>query len=355
MARQLLKLRRFLSVTTATVLLLPAAALGDCALDCSWCSTKGETLKCKFDLMTEEGQKTIDELQQPPYKDLLPPAQLEGLKKARGNMDRSKNRLKPDDFHLMAKKKATACQWVESSEPGAQHNDDGICIPDPPDNEDCAEVIGDGIGNDDGICRPRKGKKREVCVQICDEEAVLLDESNVDDDTVAELDGIFDNMARHSREVNDGLSQAGPDLLAAPLVAGSNNPCDIDAQGLTRTNDVLKALARGAATGARGGAEIAERFCDQLVAANCGACCAPGEAVAGALEAASTAIDIIEETINSATIDAALACVKAIKTTAGNSNATLLQIQSSLAAAQEEQDEILRLLTTPLGQRGTSK
>ncbi|MBT8092047.1 MAG: hypothetical protein KJN77_03355 [Gammaproteobacteria bacterium] len=352
MARQFLTLRRLLSVTISAFLLLPAAALGDCALDCSWCSTKGEMLKCKFDLMTEEGQKTIDELQQPPYKDLLPPAQVEGLKKARDNMGRGKDRLKPDDFHLMAKKKATACQWVESSASNAQHNGDGIC---ELKREDCAEVPDDGIGNDDGICHPLNGKKREVCVQICDEEAVLLDEANVDDDTVAELDGIFDNLAKHSKEVNEGLAQAGPNLLAVPLVGDANNPCDIDAQGLSRTNDTLKALARGAATGARGGAEISERFCDQLVAANCGACCAPGEAVAGALEAAATAIDIIEETINSATIDAALACVKAIKTTAGNSNAMLLQIQSSLDAAQTEQAEIVRLLTTPLGQRGTSK
>ena len=352
MVRQFHKLQRLLTVTIATFLILPLVALGDCALDCSWCSTKGETLKCKFDLMTEEGQKTIDELQQPPYNGLLPPAQLEGLKKARDNMDRGKDRLKADDFHLMAKKKDTACQWVESTTAGARHNDDGVC---DLQHEDCAEVPDDGIGNDDGICKPLHGKKREVCVQICDEEAVLLDESNVDDDTVAELEGIFDNLAKHSKEVNNGLPQAARSLLAAPLIGDPNDPCEIDAQGLSRTNDTLKALARGAATGARGGAEIAERFCDQLAAANCGACCAPGEAVAGALEAASTAIELIEETINSATIDAALACVKDIKTTSGNSNARLVLIQSNLDAAQAEQAEILRLLTTPLGQRETSK
>lgn len=352
MVRQFYELRRLLAATILTILILPLVALGDCALDCSWCSTKGETLKCKFDLMTKEGQKTIDELQQPPYNDLLPPAQLEGLKKARDNMDRGKDRLKADDFHLMAQKRATACQWVESTAPGARHNDDGVC---DLKHEDCAEVPDDGIGNDDGICKPLNGKKREVCVQICDEEAVLLDESSVDDDTAAELEGIFDNLAQHSKEVSEGLPQAAMGLLATPHVRNLSDPCEIDAQGLSRTNDTLKALARGAATGARGGADIAERFCDQLVAANCGACCAPGEAVAGALEAASTAIDLIEETINSATIDAALACVKAIKTTSGNSNAKLELIQLHLDAAQAEQAEILRLLTTPLGQRGTSK
>ena len=347
-----LVLRRLVGVAIVILLMLPPSAVADCALDCSWCSTKGETLKCKFDLMTEEGQKTIDELQQPPYNELLPPAQMAGLDKARDNMERGKDRLRPEDFHLMAKKKETACQWVESTAAGAKHNDDGVC---DLKTEDCAEVPGDGIGDDDGICKPLHGKKREVCVQICDEEAVLLDESNVDDETVAELEGIFDNLAKHSKEVNEGLPQAARSLLAVPLVADADDPCQIDAQGLSRTNDTLKALARGAATGARGGAEIAERFCDQLAAANCAACCAPGEAVAGALEAASTAIDIIEETINSATIDSALACVSAIKTTAGNNNAVLLQIQSGLDAAQSEQEEILRLLTTPLGQRGTSK
>lgn len=337
-------------VTIAAFSLLPLTSLGDCLPGTCSCDKKAETLECKFDLMAEESKKTIDELQQPPYDDLLPPAEIDGLRKAKENLDRSKDRLNADDFHLLAKKKETTCQWVESTAPGAQNDGDGVC--NLQQKEDCAEVPGDGIGNDDGICWPLRGKKREVCVQICDEEAVLLDESNVDDDTVAELEGIFENLTQHSKEVNEGLPEAAKNIVATRFAYNASDPCQIDAQGLSRTNDTLKALARGAATGARGGANISERFCDQMYGpSNCAACCAPGEAVAGALQAAATAIDLVEETINSATIDAGLACVRAIKSTSGDNNARLLEIQSQLAATQAMQKEIVRLLSTPLGQR----
>jgi hypothetical protein len=344
----------FLLLPILALWLIPVGARAQCdpAVGCSGCATKGERLECKFDSLMDEGKKTIDELQKPPYDTLLPPAQLEGLAKTRENLDRGKSRLQSEDFHLLAKKKETTCQLVESSEPGADHNDDGVCDPNPPAKEDCAEVIGDGIGDDDGICSPLKGKKREVCVQICDEEAVLQDESNVDDEKAAELEGIYDNLVEHSKEVNDGLPQAGALILATSATSDPNDPCAIDAQGLSRTTALLRSLARGAAVGARGGADISERLCDQVVFGfNCAACCAPGEAIAGGLQAASTSIEMIEETINSATIDAALTCVAAMKQTAGDNNAMLLQIQAGLGQAQFEQAEIIHLLKTPLGQR----
>ena len=182
---------------------LPQTAQAQCdpGVDCSGCATKGEKLKCKFDTMMEEGKKTIDELQKPPYDTLLPPAQVEGLAKTKENMNRGKNRLQSADFHLLAKKKETTCQLVESSAAGASHNDDGVC---DSKHEDCAEVIGDSVGNDDGICSPLKGKKREVCVQLCDEEATLQDEANVDDELAAELEGVYENLIEHSKEVNEG-------------------------------------------------------------------------------------------------------------------------------------------------------
>lgn len=340
---------------TAVIWALPekAKALCDPGGDCSECPTKGEKLKCKFDAMIEEGKKTIDELQKPPYDILLPPAQVEGLKKIKENLQHGKMRLQTDDFHLLTKKKETTCQLVESSEVGATHNDDGVC---DPKNEDCAEVIGDGIGDDDGICWPLKGKKREVCVQICDEEATLQDESNVDDEKSDELEAIYDNLTEHSKEVNEGLPQAAVMILSAQATIDPYDPCQIDAQGLSRTSALLRSLARGAAVGARGGADISERLCDQVAFGfSCGACCAPGEAIAGALQAASTAIEMIEETINSATIDAALNCVAAMKQTAEENNGMITEIQSNLVQVQAEQAEIIRLLKTPLGQREDSK
>ncbi len=334
----------------ATLTALPDTAAAQCkpALGCSGCTTRGEKLKCKFDTMMEEGKKTIDHLQAPPYSDLLPPAQMEGLTKSKENLDRGKSRLGPNDFQLLVKKKDASCQTVEIDGDGIG-NDDGVCNKN---NERCAEVIGDGIGNDDGVCWPLHGKNREVCVQICDEEATLQDEANVDDALSADLEGVYDNLIDHSKEVNENLPEVAAMIFSTQTVTNGTDPCPIDAQGLKRTLPALKALARGAATGARGGADIGERLCDQQVAGfNCAACCAPAEAIAGALEAAWTAIELVEATINSATIDAALGCVAAMKQAASDNNAWLTQIQADMNQAKADQAEIIRLLRSPLGQR----
>jgi hypothetical protein len=320
--------------------------------DCTVCQTKGEKLKCKFDTLMEEGGKTIDHLQGPAFSDLLPPAQMASLEKSKENLNHGRNRLKAADFHLMAKKKDTTCQLVEI-DGDYIGDDDGVC---DSKTEDCVEVLGDGIGDDDGICSPLKGKKREVCVEICDEEATLQDEGNVDTELSAELEGVYDSLIEHTRELNEELPQAATLILAYKPLSDPTEICPLNAEGLSRTNSTLKDLARGAATGARGCADISERLCDQQIAGfNCAACCAPAEVIAGALVAAWTAIEIVEATINSATIDAALKCVAAMKQAAGDNNAKLTGIMSNLNQIQKDQERIIKLLKTPLGRREDSR
>ena len=173
---------------TALFIVLGVAglALGDCdpTVDCDSCVTKGERMKCKFDALSNEGSVLLDQLNEPPFDNIQTQASLDGVQRSKDRLEKEKGRLQADDFRLLTKKKETSCQIMEAV------YEDGICGP----GEDCAEVIGDGIGNDDGICHPKNGKKREVCAQICDDEASLQDEENIDKDLSTELEGVFEEI-----------------------------------------------------------------------------------------------------------------------------------------------------------------
>ncbi len=328
------------------VCLIPAIATA--ATDCNSLTDRGERLKCKFDALADAGKKTIDYLQQPPFSNLATPSQMTGLTKYKEQLDRAKSRLRASDFRSMTKKRDSRCQLVEK-----EGNGDGVCEPEK--GEVCAEALGDGVGDEDGICSPMHGRKREVCAQICDEEAIASDATNEDASLSSEVEGLYDDMNDHAEEMNNALPEVAALVTAQQTQPEEGEACPVNAEGLTRVNFVIYVLARTAAVTSRGGADIAERACDQQVMFNCAACCAPAEIVAGAFEAAWTAIEITENTINSATIDATLSCVASLKASA-DSNAQLLEkIQTSLNELEAAQNETLRLLALPQGQRsGTS-
>jgi hypothetical protein len=329
--------------TLCFLLGITGIAFGDCDpnIDCTSCSTKGERMKCKFDALSNEGSTLLEKLNGPPFAGVQTPASLDGLQRSKDRLEKEKGRLQADDFRLLTKKKETSCQILEAV------YEDGVCGP----GEDCAEVIGDGIGNDDGICKPKNGKKREVCVQICDDEASLQDETNIDDDLSIELEGIFDEMRGHTKEMNDSLQEVSTLMTRLEVSEDPDDPCPLDTGGLSRTSSLLYLAARTAAVSSRGGADIAERLCDQQVIMNCAACCAPGEVIAGALEAAWTAIEITESTINSSTIDTALSCVAKLKRSASDNTAQLVKIENDLKIMEQSQIMMIDLLNTPQGQR----
>jgi hypothetical protein len=328
-----------------SLLLVPGvASLAAAASDCNSLTDRGERLKCKFDALADEGKKTIEYLQQPPFSDIATPSQMAGLGRYKDQLDRAKGRLQAADFRSIARKKDARCQLVEKEGDG-----DGIC--DPEKGEVCAEALGDGIGDEDGVCFPMHGKKREVCAQLCDDEAIAQTSENGDDNLSTELEGIYDDMTAHAQEVNGALPEVATLLAAQTLESEEPQACPLDTGGATRTNFIVYLLAKTAAVTSRGGADIAERLCDQQVMMNCAACCAPAEVIAGSFAAAWTAIEIVESTVNSATLDAALTCVAGLKASADSNNAVLDEIRKGLAELEAAQNETLRLLATPQGRR----
>ena len=316
---------------------------------CTNCADQSERLKCKFDRMNDESKKMLDSIESMPN---LTSAQLHGIGKAKERMEREKNRRSKDDFKLLARKRSAKCQLVELLGDGSG-NDDGVCDADV---EQCAEVIGDGIGDDIQPCDPMKGKKREVCAKICDDEAVLLDENAVDNNAVAELEGLYDTMNGHIDEVNATIPATAAMIRAANTLEVANaDACAYQAPYERHTYEAYK-KARWAAVGSRTTANVAERFCDQAYWAFFGsfsgsAACAAGEGVVLAMAIWWDTVDLAESSLDAKMLDAAIDCAAEAAASADKTALMIEAVQGELDQVRATNEKILLLLAMPPGQR----
>jgi hypothetical protein len=345
---------RFFPILLFASLLLVVGIPGDasaapCSPDngCNGCSDKSERLKCKFDRMAGKGKETLELLE---TSGVLTPAQVQGVGKAKERMDREQGRVKSEDFRVLTKKRSANCQLVEYS-----GNGDGVCDPRPPAREECAEVIGDSIGNDDGICDPMNGKKREACVQICDEEALLVDETAIDEDAAIELEGMYDTLTSHAEEVGETIPETAS--LARALSSANlatDDPCVLQTALERHSFDAYK-KARWAAVGSRAATDVAERFCDivsgGLFAFSVGAACVAAESIALAMNTWWTVVNDIEATLDARTLDAAIACAADAADGAEQTGMMIQSVQAELDEVRARNAEILRLVKIPPGQR----
>ncbi len=312
--------------------------------NCVNCGDQSERLKCKFDRVANKGKRTMELLEGVPG--LLTPAQAHGMTIAKERMDREKVRTKPEDFKLLAKKKSANCQLLEAS-----GNGDGVC---DPNTELCAEVLKDGIGNDDGICSPLHGTKREVCVQICDEEAVLLDDSALDDNAVAELEGMYDTLAGHLEEVNETVPETAA-LMQTLATVTLDDPCVLQTTLKRNTYDTYK-KAKWAAMGSRAAADVAERFCDQNYGGfwfsfTVGAACVVAEAAVLGLNVWWDTVDVVEAELDAIGLDATIACARQSARETNNTGEMIQGVRQTLSDVRSQNQEILGLVKMPPGQR----
>lgn len=312
---------------------------------CDGCTSKAERMECKFAALVAEGDKMVDQLQQSPD---ITETQRAGLEKAKDRLTREKGRVKADDFHIMAKKQGTNCQLVENT-----GNDDGVC--DYKNGETCVEVIGDGIGDDDGICTPMKGKNREVCAQICDEEAILQEESNVDESLAAVIESTYDGMTSHLEELNETSPVTARSVNARTLTAAATDPCSMNPQpDRTSYEDYKK--ARWAVMGSRSGADVMERFCDQTFTSlfltwTLGAACVAAETAVTAVNTWWSIYDVEESLLDSEVLDATLACAEKAMIESGKTSDQIQVVKNRVAAVKANQAILLELLSTPPGKR----
>ena len=271
----------------------------------------GERIKCKFGNVIEQQRGAAETMGQ---MGMLPPGQEETLIKHVGRAGRVKGRMGALEFKQLTRKSQVSCQTSEILGDG-KGDDDGICAS----GEDCQEVLGDQIGDDDGICRPRNGMNREVCVEICDADAVNADPNNFDDDPTADstgrdLEESLDDLTDQYEGINLMMLGESSPVAEASSLASATGACA--AAFRQRPSSVLLAVLVGAAEGARVAADVSERFCDQAAFGFSGSSvCAVVEGVAGAAMIIARAYEVEDSDIDSRTIDSIWACLKETSTT----------------------------------------
>jgi hypothetical protein len=305
-------------------------------------------------------------------------SQRRALTEKAGNAGRAQGRASEEDFKQLTKKSALKCQ-VREIEGDGIGDDDGICKG----NEDCVEALDDQIGNDDGVCHPRNGKNRETCVEICDQEAINSDPDNFDDDPNQDsrgrdLEAELDQATEEYVEINEMLGEETQLRAAAGILAANGDPCA--AVITARSNETLVAALGAANETLRGIADIFERVCDQSVLGNNAAvACIVLETIASLGSIADWTFQSIEEAIDSDTMDQSFACLKNVsssvgagavsadtvhtkldnlRVSAGETDAALDSIQLRLDSLEQRVNELQQeitnvktLLNTPQGRR----
>lgn len=338
---------------TALLVCNPAVAQPPSPVLCDQQET-GERIKCKFGNIMDQQKTATDMLGDMPS---IPDKQKKAMANLADRSNRAKNRMHPNDFKQLTKKSNPQCQVAEILNDG-NGDDDGICRG----NEDCLEVLNDGIGNDDNICETKgKPSDREVCVQICDNEAISSNPDNYDDPTQdslgRDLEEQLDETTSQYVELNTSLETQSKQQAQFSALVAANDPCAAVFE--QRPTFVAGLIASQAAVTARGVAGQFGTVCDLDVAGfNATPACLVTETIAAIAEIIDDSIDFVDSSIDSDTIDANYACVKELNAKAGETNDALndilnqlVTVQQQIGVVQEQINLVNQQLQTPQGQR----
>ena len=237
------------------------------------------------------------------FGELLPAEDLERLNRMNERAKKTANRTSNKQFKQLARKNVKICETAELMGDG-KGDEDGICEP----GEWCEEVLGDNIGNDQQPCKLH-GNKKEVCVEICDvtttrpftapedDENYADMEDPIDAEAVQDWEEMYDDVTAQLGDIDELLQEDGKYL--AELAAGmafSRDPAEACAFSIDwfKYGQILAlTISKQVTVGARGVADIAERGCDQTVppGVNFGGACI-------ALEGIAAVTAVITETLD---------------------------------------------------------
>jgi len=306
----------------------------------------GERIKCKTANVIDQQAASVEMMMDIPN---LSETQKGRLHNQMDGASHAMERTSGTDFHELTRKKQAHCQTL----PADPNDVDGVCTG----NEMCAELAADGIGNDDGICRTHgKPSEREVCAEICDDEALGQPE-NFDDDSSNSLSlggdietGLDDATAEYV-EFNDMLESEMLRRAAARPGVLDTNPCEGALRA--RADEQLEFGSVYAANLTDAAARTFGPACDLDVSGfNTAPVCIVFEGIAAIATGIRESFFEFEHwSIDSEHIDATLECVHSLSEAAGETEEKLDAVQEQLREVQEQLMLTIELLMTPPGRR----
>jgi len=155
----------------------------------------GRRIKCRMEKLNDRFGALVDTAMQDDTG-MFSPAQKQQLAHLKARSASETGRMQPPDFKQLGQNRRPECfvqEILGDVEPGddgvggdangrcdgneeCKGNEDGVCDDDELADGGCAEVLDDGIGDDDGICEMQRGgpnKFDEACIEICDVDMIL--------------------------------------------------------------------------------------------------------------------------------------------------------------------------------------
>lgn len=341
MTRQTISTFAAVAIAAFSISTSQAAPPADCVQQDS-----GDRLKCKFQNIIEQQEESATKLSS---MGNIPADRTDKLMRQVGNTMSTNSRTGPSDFKQLTKKGQAQCDIVELLNHAQSNGDgDGICTG----NEMCEEDNDDQIGNNDSVCMPKNGKKREACLQICDAEAIRGNPNNFDDSPGsrgADFEKVLDDITDDYVELNNNLGQSVA-IMASFAAQASSDSCGAVLNA--RPTDKQLDNSFMAAYIAENLAEQADNICNLDAAGfNVAVACIVTDGIFIVAKGIADTITSANETVDSQTIDATLACVKDLQAAAGDQAAQLDAIDAKLNTTLEMLNETIELLITPQGQR----
>ena len=345
----------------------PVTAIGK---DCTTEADTGRKMQCRAENLNE----AVDGLVTTVVDDQgghFSTSQKTQLKNVKARAKNETGRLESEDFKSIAKKRKEECPVQEilgdPASPAADLNNNGecdgteICLG----NEDgicngkemalggCAEVLNDGIGDDDGICE-NQGKFHEACVQLCETDAIMTEgsETNVDADRAAEMDRALTSATALVEDADTKVKaflavRSGEVVMAAACDPAAMPPCVylkcLLTENRTTAADTIDDLVFSAAV-LQGIADAFRDLSDTTIPIpfTGGSMDARGAAIplglaANAVNTIASLVEAIDDSETAARMDATARCAM--------DNSDQLTVIDELATTAN------LLLRTPLGQR----
>lgn len=297
-----------------------------------------ERLNAKFEILNNSLNNLVDQAVNE-NGDMFTEAQKSKMLNEKSRAASSRQRVyEAGGMKRMARKAKIECIVKERDDDTAGNND-GICEKD----EICEEKLGDQLGDEDGKCEWKFCGKKEVCVEICDEDAVDSEGDNYDLQAVEDMEGTLDDVTRVLDDTSLKLKARSAQMAAMAAIEEASDPNDKCA--------LLPAAQREHSLGAQQGmlaaatvTDAAHSVCDSgcnqdFFGNNCSGVCTVLAIAAGIANEISQASQLVDDDITSQQVDASVECIK--------------QMSKELGGIREQLDEIIILLNTPQGRRPT--
>jgi hypothetical protein len=230
-------------------------------------------------------------------------------------------------------------------------NEDGVCqeeefVLENPYKGGCAELLDDGVGDDDGICDPKgqSGQFRETCLEDCGQDVILAEnvEKNIDVDRAAAVEQSLQDLTAVIDEANADLGAMIAARRAwrsskATRLAEPVTPCE-ELEMLLQEGRRVDALGLAFAQSTASVAKVTEDACkdtlqfDAITTAS--AACLPSTLIGEGLNVLAVRLEAIDDADTGDRVDAIGRCLQVSGGEVQELKAMLLSIKTLLLSPQ---------------------